>query len=302
MSSRCRFPALAVLALGALLLQPAVHAWAQFPPGIGPGRPAQLRPDAKPAPVDPSGTIEAIGPGVIKIKTVADEPWMLQLSRETKVQIAGTANKEVLQPRSFVSFVAQVDKQRSQVQGKVEKLTLFTPSQQHTLGAFPEAAPGGGDASDPFGPDPFGGPPPQRQKRARDRGKETGPPVETFQIAGRIGGIKKDGKISVYVPNRYFRSPIEIELAEEPEIELDLLGPNFLSLAKPGDQLHARGRQIGPNAARVTEVTVTLAEPLGAEKPEADPRRRTPRTRRTRSAEREKAVEVEKEPAEKPDN
>jgi hypothetical protein len=123
---------------------------------------------------------------------------------------------------------------------------------------------------------------------------DAGPVVERFQIAGRIAKRNRDGTITVYVPNPYFRPNLEMELAEEPEIELNLTGPAYLALVRPGDQIQARGNQVGPNIALVTEVTITLAEPFTTIQPKKPPRR-TPRSSRRTPAATEEAVELEKE-------
>ena len=85
---------------------------------------------ARPVPVDTSGTIEAIGRGLIGIKSLAGQPYMLKIADRAKVQITGTAKKDVLGPGSFISFFAEVDKRRSEVQDKIGELIIFTPSPQ----------------------------------------------------------------------------------------------------------------------------------------------------------------------------
>jgi hypothetical protein len=259
----------------------------------------------KPASIEASGTIQNIGRAGIMIKSITGEPWLLRFSREASVHVTGTAKKDVLAGRSFsfISFVAEVDKQQARVQGQVERLTVFTPSRERGLGAFPEGTLADAAAPSPFGDAPLEAPSrksrgPSRQPRAA---ADAGPVVERFQIAGRIAKRNRNGTLTVYVPNPYFRPNLEVELAEEPQIELELTGPAYLVLVKQGDQLQARGSQVGPNMAQVTEVTITLAEPFTTVQPKKPPRR-TPRSSRRTPAATEEGVEAEEEPpGEEPD-
>jgi len=247
MSSRSCFPIAVCCAVSLLVL-----AWA------GPGR-AQWpgRPPVQPVRVEVAGTIEAMVPGYLKVKTAADQSWTLQIVPKAKTLVTGKATADFLRTGHFVSFAAEVDKRRSKVEEKVGKLTIFTPSQERAMGAFPG---GLGGAAGGLGPNPFGPAPGMQQPPAG--GPNAGPPVETFEIVGRIASMKK-GKITVFVPNPYFKPALQIELAEEPEILLDLAGPTLYTLAKQGDKIEARGIQVGQTAAQVNELTIELAEPLG---------------------------------------
>ena len=287
-----------------LVLSLAGTARAQFP--MRGARPAPIR-------VDTSGTIEAIGRGLIQIKSVGGQPYMLQITERATVHITGTAKKDVLGPGSFVSFFAEVDKRRSEVQEKIGELTIFTPSPQRPLGAFPGGRPAiGPDAleADPPAANPAAAvqapdaaqppagarQPRSRSRRAQAKDEDQGPPVDNFEIVGRITGIDKTGKLTVYAPNPYFKSPVEIELTEDPHIDLDLADARMLTIARPGDKVLARGQQVAPNVVQVNEISVELAEPftmVQAKEPEKKPPRRTTRSRRGQ-AEPEEAAEGEK--------
>jgi hypothetical protein len=127
---------------------------------------------------------------------------------------------------------------------------------------------------------------------------DAGPPVEQFQIGAQIRSIKK-GKLTLFAPNPYFRPALEIELAEEPEISLDLGGLKYLMLVKKGDKIvESRGTQVGQNRAQLTEVVIELAEPFGTQQaPGKRPPRRSARpSRRATTEEPEgEAVEQKKE-------
>ena len=238
--------------------------------------------------VQPGGTIEAILPhGFLQIKSLTGQQSFIQLLENTRVHVTGTAKVDVISPETCISFVAEVDKRRSEVQGKVGRLTIVTPSPERPLSAFP-----GGAAGAALGADPFGANAPAPPPAA---GADSGPPVETFEIVGQIKDIDKNGKLMLFVGlNHYVNPLLEIELAEEPEIHLELTGLAMLRYVKPGDKVQARGRQVALNVARVTELTVELAEPLTRVKSKA-PKRKP--TRRTTPSSRRKRGEPD-EPAE----
>ena len=283
MLSRYRFRAAAYGTAGLLVLLCAGAVRAQRP----------VHPQMRPQLVDATGTVEMVGPGWIGMKTAAGSAWMLQITPQTTVLLTGTAKPDVLARGQCIRFIAEVDKRRSKVQDKVDKLIVFTPSPERQLGVFPDQG-GLGAAA---GPNPFGQAPGLGQTPAAGRSpgkaRDTGPPVESFEIAGQISGIKK-GKFTILAPNPYFKPILEIELTEDPEIELDLAGPNLYTFAKKGDKIEARGSQIGRTAALVSEMTIELAEPLTTVQPKKTPPKRRARTSRSRRAARaEKADEGE---------
>jgi len=320
MFSSFRLPVAVVGSVGLLVLLAAGTVRAQFPRrGAMPARPA-------PIPANPSGTIEAIGRGMMRIKSLAGQPYILQIQKEAKVHVTGTAKKDVLGVGGliFISFFAEVDKRQSEVQNKIGELTLFTFSPERPLGAFPgarpavSADPAEGDtksdaktdaAEDAKSDDPAAGvaapdtekPPADarksrsRSRRSRARGDDEGPDIDGFEIVGRITGIDKAGKITVYVPNPYFKSPVQIELTEDPHIDLDLTDLRSLAMAKPGDKVIARGQQVAPNMVQVNEMAVQLVEPftMVREEPDKKSSRRSRRSRRE-EAEKEEAAEGEK--------
>jgi len=305
MFSSFRLPVVVLWSVGLLVLAQAGTVRAQ--------RPIRGPMAGRPVPVDTSGTIEAIGRGLIQIKSLAGQPYMLQLADRATVHVTGTAKKDVLGPGSFISFFAEVDKRRSEVQENIGELIIFTPSPQRPLGAFPGGRPAispdalGADpqaanpapaVQEPGAEKPPAGARPSRSRgrRARPKDEDEGPAVDSFEIVGRITGIDKTGKITVYAPNPYFKSAVQIELTEDPHIDLDLADVRSLALARPGDKVLARGLQVAPNMVQVNEISVQLAEPftmVQAKEPEKKPSRRTSRSRRGR-AEAEEAAEGEK--------
>jgi len=255
----------------------------------------------RPATVDVSGDLEAMAPGMLRLKPAVGDPLLLQLARTTKVHITGTAKKDVLGPNTFISFFAEVDMQESLVEQKVNRLTIFTPSNERPLGAFPDQSPDIEDADATDAPAetaaPAETPAPKRRSRSK---KDAGPTKGRFEIIGRITSVDKSGNVTVYAKNPYFKPAVQFQLSEDPEIKLDLTDPKMYSLlAKPGDKVKARGRQLAPNMVQATDMSITLVEPfttVRAEDPDKKkPPRRTSRSSRRKRDEAEKTDEPEKE-------
>ena len=256
--------------------------------------------------LEAKGTVERMAaPNVIKIVSDTQQPWFLRFSPETKVEITGKAKPDMLVPGTYISFVANVNQKASRVEEKVGKVTIFVPSIKAQIGAIPEqeaalaasaigmnmgpgmnpagrphpaggAKPGARAAGPGAGPAPFGldlgpgqsfgaGP-------ARGAGK---PPAkgraatEAFEIRGQIASIKA-GKITLYVPNQYFKPSLKVELTDDPEVDIGIEGlirqcPPLGSLLQPGDKIEAKGRQVAENGGDVTEMKITLRSPVSAD-------------------------------------
>ncbi|GIX02869.1 MAG: hypothetical protein KatS3mg112_1806 [Thermogutta sp.] len=267
-------------------------------PGPMRGNPFGQRPGGQPQlpRLEASGSVEEVGPMGMVIVSPTGQKWQLVFDRECKLELTGKALPDVLRPGIVISFTADIDKKTGQATDKVSALTICTPDQQHLLGVFPEgtmaamaegaeANPGaagvGGFPGGGFGTGlaPEGGVPPQQPGRLHSRRQvEAGPPVERFEVCGRITGITKTGKITVAAPNRYFRAPIQFELAENPDISLELSGREALPFIARGAKVTGKGVQIAPTAGRMSEITVELVEPLTLAAPKREPRSGTHRT------------------------
>ncbi len=144
-----------------------------------------------------SGVIEALAPGRIQMVTDAGEAWLLQVMSQADVEVTGTATPEFLAPGQFVSFVAQVDTRHSKIDAQVGSLTIFTPDQEHMLGAFPEGPAGAGPGQPgPGGDQPAAAQPPPDARAAR----AALPDLQTFEIAGRITRLR-NGEMLVAIPS-----------------------------------------------------------------------------------------------------
>jgi len=259
--------------------------------------------------LETKGTVEGmVMPNVIKINTDAKQAWFLKISPEAKLEITGTAKADVLAPGQYIKFVANVNQRTARVEEKVSKLTLFAPSIKDQVGAIPEqeaasalaaataaaknpgagANPGGFGANAGFGASPAAG-------KAAAKGRALG--TDSFEVKGRISSIKA-GKVTLYVPNQYFKSTLKIELAEAPEISVEMEGTAAQCplIARQGDKVEARGRQVAENGGEIHELKVTLTEPLSAESQKKTPRGKTAAGARSKKPEDSEEPAEEKQP------
>jgi hypothetical protein len=263
---------------GSIVLGLAVSTYGQ---GVNPR--AAAVPQIQLVPIQLTGTVAGVKPGMIAVTTPVGETWALSIPPKTEVRLTGTAEPDVLSPGMYVRFIAPVDKQRSLVQGKVAKLVIFSPSEEtgRMPGVFysgqegdeaaaqpnpgmPPNLPEGRNAGLRPGPRrgrdpgvPAKAAPPDRNADAKDKAAAN---VETFDIRGRITAVK--GRwLTVSARNTFFKPVLKIELADKPEISLDM---NTYSLAKSGDKISARGVQVGAQAVQAMQMAIELGEPLGA--------------------------------------
>jgi hypothetical protein len=153
----------------------------------------------------------------------------------------------------------------------IDKLTIFTPDEQHVIGVFPEGA---------------GLPPAGAAGERGDRGLQPvpvakvpvpepmpAPTAETYEIAGRITKLKNN-KMTISAPNSYFKGAINVELADQVAIDLSLRGTDGLGLVQKGDKIEAVGVQAAERGTQAHQVTIELAQPIGTEAEKKKPQRR----------------------------
>ena len=270
--------------------------FALFTAGSGPMAWGQVRfprggavPQAKPADFHASGTIEDLLPGRLVMKSDGDQLQLIQFAPNTRVQVSGKAAAEFLSTGQWVSFMGEVDKRRGTVVEKLSRLTIFTPTAKRQPGAYPDQGFGmpsgtkfGGEgkerdaAKGPFGggaergPGGFGAEPGFGTARGTGRkpsgslsgAKTLAGTSQSFEIRGQITAIK-NGRMTLRVPTEYFKPSLKAELADEPDIDLELVGLDCLRWAQKGDKVAVRGQRLGEKAL-ATEIEVSLVEPLGA--------------------------------------
>lgn len=269
----------------------------QLPPGMLPGRPMGGRSaggEGQLPRLEASGTVHEANPMGLIIVSPTGQQWQLLFDLNCKLELKGKALPDVLRPGVVISFTADIEKKTGQAQDKVAALVICSVDQNHMLGVFPEGTlpplgeGGTNEGAGLGGGLGFGGPPggflgeqappnPGARGPQGRRGADNGPPVERYQVCGRITSITKTGKITVTAPNPHFRAPIQFELAENPEITLELSGREALNFVVRGAKVSGRGVQIGPTAGRMSEITVELVEPLTFAAPKHEPRGTTQR-------------------------
>lgn len=281
MSSRSRV--VVILAAVALclvvVLDSAIHAQVrQFPQQQGNQRQqGQMRNLPQ---LDLQGTVDYVAVPGLKLTSDAKQTWMLRVTTETKVEIKGKASQDKLVPGTYIAFTAEVNKKGARVDEKVKEVTIFTPSNRMQVGAVPEGAGLSGMSGLNVGgsDQPFGAAAPAAGGKGAGRSKgaaknaakaAAGKTTETFEVKGQISSIKS-GKVTLKVPNDYFKASLRFELAEDAEVSVDIEGTlascgPLPSLIKPGDRVEVKGVQMAENAGNVSELKVTLGGAAGEE-------------------------------------
>ncbi len=287
MSWRFRVPVTFTVAAACLVLLQAgaIHAQGrQFPRQGNQRQQGQMRNLPQ---LEIQGTVDIVAINAMKITTDSKQTWVLRLSPETRVEIKGNANLAMLSHGTYVSFVAEVNQKTSRVEEKVGQLAIFVPSNRMPVGAVPEGAAGAGGA---FGlnvgaDQPFGGPAAGAGGRgaARGAGKSAVKATESFDIKGQITSIKGD-KITLLVPNQYFKRSLRIELTENPEVTLDVNAPlvncpPLPSLVKQGDRVEVKGHQVAESMGTVAELRILMGDAGAEETPKKGPGKAGPATK-----------------------
>jgi hypothetical protein len=190
-------------------------------------------------PLELVGTIEAIGPGRVQIADDKGNKQLVFLSKQTIIKTTGEATPEFLRPGICVEFKAEVDG-KGNIPGKVEELSVVTPSKDKPAGFFPE---GSGEAG---------------QLSSGKKGAAAAPMLSN--VLGMIKSVKT-GKYQLQAG----RSTLLFELSENPKIAIETADGAF---AQKGDKIEVKGIVLlnMPNQVQAQSVTITLSQPLGEKK------------------------------------
>jgi hypothetical protein len=254
-------------------------------------------------PVTVAGELVQAGPRSVIVKGGDGKNWNVTLGGGTKVKIKGTAVPETLTPRVSVRFVASIDKKTGKAQDKLDKITIFTPTQgdpSRTLGVELAKAGAGGGKDDEAG---MGGPmviPNMRPNPAPGPGQGQAQPADPGPTPDVIPGTgdeppagakpKRGGGRAAKSPAASVPAVASYEVCAQvvsyhnrkltvtapnryfkqkitaelsPEAEI-ALDLSDLSFAKPGDKVSAKGYYIQPGVCQHTDsVVITLSNPLG---------------------------------------
>lgn len=227
-----------VLCLTWLLLMPAALSVAQEKGKMG-------------EKVSASGTITAVGPGVMQVMSAAGDQWQVALDPKAEVYVSGTASPSFLRPGMLVKFSGKFNKKAEAVE-PLSSITVFTPRAEKPR----QGEEGGGNSSDlAKGLFEVDEPAPAGEKKK---------PVEAFDVSS--GGAivsARGGKLSVRGPAGTFK----MTLASDAEVALDV---NDYRLARAGDKIELEGWTYQGDVTKVVanRVSIRLAEPLGEKKKE----------------------------------
>jgi len=233
----------------------------------------------KTEPFSGDGSVVALAAGRVQMHTIADQNWMIWIAPEAVIHVIGTAEPDFLRTGMCIRFTANIDK-NGKANAPVEQLTLFTPTPNAPIGVWPEGmSPSDEGYQDPNGA--MGG-----MQGGMGNGMQGGglaknqpaPQFARYTVAGRITRARS-GKFTVNCG----RGLVEIQLAEQPEIKIDIVD---YSVVKPNDRISVTKGKMFPGQmgiAQAQELTFELSEPLtlGKKKPvRTIPSRTTaPRTR-----------------------
>jgi hypothetical protein len=211
--------------LAAALLAGALAAWP--PTALGQGQPrGQLQQLDKET---GTGTVDAVAPGMMRFKLKGNELWTVVLAPAAKVEVVGTAAREMLQAGTFVVCSVQLDEQ-----GKVTD-----PPARITFpgGGTPGVTAGGLGIAEPGA------------KRLAGRR-----PAGLYLVAGPIK-TATDDSITVQAG----RDKIDVPVTAETEL---LVNTQDCSIVEPGDAVTVEGQYYRRGELQATVLTITRANPL----------------------------------------
>ncbi len=215
---------------------------------------AEARPAAAQlAPIEASGTVKAVTPQAISIRTDTGETLigLIDPSRidenvkyegipELRLQISGVESADFLKQGMYVRLEAEVENQRT-VKHPVSQVTVITRTKDSVFGLLPNAI-GGGDAK----PD------------ARDFGERA--VVENYLIAGQLTYASR-GSITIALPEN---KTISVRLTPDAAVNI---AASDVRLIRPGDKIHAEGIATRPPKFFATSLTVTRVDENEARRP-----------------------------------
>lgn len=213
-------------------------------------------------PFEATGTIDTISPDQVKMTDEKGTERVVHINKQTVIKTTGEATLEFLKNGLLVEFKAEIDA-KGNASGKVEDLTILSPSKEHSPGVFSE---GGAEAK----PAPKAGAKLSLKSTPAAKEKSAAAPGGISKVVGRIKSVK-GGKLQVNAGNK----TVQCELSDGAKISVDMSDVNF---ATKGDKIEVKGTAMPntPNQAQAQSITITLAEPLGmkkkADSTKADPK------------------------------
>jgi len=195
---------------------------------------------------DRVGTVLQLAPGRIQVRLKnSGETWVVAAAPDATVEVAGTAAREMLQPKQFVQCSVELD-EFGKVTQPVAKVTF--PG-----AGTPGVVAGGLGIADP--------------KAKRAPGKR---PAGTYLVSGAIKSAEED-QITILIGRDRFEIPVAADA------ELEVITAN-IALASPGDDIELEGEYYQKGQLLASSIKITLVNPLMPPQPKNKVRRpaRTP--------------------------
>ena len=181
------------------------------------------------AATDGKGTIEAVGPGLLRVKLKGGNSWLVVPAPNAKISVEGTAAREMLQPGQFVSCAVSLDEF-----GKAAEpvMQVVFPG-----GGVPGVVAGGLGIAEPGA--------------KRVAGKR---PAGQYLVSGTIRQAEAEA-VTVQAGCEKF------ELQVPPDAAL-LVKTMNVALATAGDEVEVEGLYLQPGELQATLVSIKLAKPV----------------------------------------
>lgn len=178
---------------------------------------------------DGKGTVDAIAPGMLRLRLKGGEFWTVVPAPTATVTVVGTAAREMLQPGQFVSCSLTLD-ESGKVSAPVSQIMF--PG-----GGTPGVVAGGLGIAEPGA------------KRIAGRR-----PAGTYLVSGLIK-LATDDTVTVQAGRDRFDIPVPADA------ELVVRTTNY-ALASAGDQVEVEGLYIRKGELQATSLAITLASPV----------------------------------------
>jgi hypothetical protein len=225
---------LAVARRGCLAAACLSSGW--LPEAVAQQRPGGPQPQ-KLAADEGKGTIEAIGPGMLRLKLKGGNSWLVLPAPNAKIAVEGTAAREMLQPGQFVSCAVSLDEF-----GKAAEpvMQVIFPG-----GGAPGVVAGGLGIAE--------------AGAKRVAGKR---PAGTYLVSGTIKQVE-DEAVTVQVGRERFELQVPADAAL-------VVKTTNVALAAAGDEVEVEGLYRQPGELQATLLSIRLAKPVAP--PPAKPR------------------------------
>jgi hypothetical protein len=207
-------------------------------PGRGGPQPQKL------AAEDGTGTIDAIGPGVLRLRLKGGEFWAVVPAPGAQVTVTGAASRQMLQPGQFVSCSLNLD--------EFGKVTAAPAQVIFPGGGTPGVVAGGIGMAEPGA------------KRVSGRR-----PAGTYLVLGTIKTVD-DESITVQAGKDRFEIPVP------EDVELVVRTSN-IALAATGDAVEVEGLYVRRGELQATSLSIKLAQPVSPPSKGRSPPRRPAR-------------------------